>query len=207
MRNAVHDAGEQRDRNICITPHTLFVNPLLWYQLLHVTLISVLFSPHKGFHLNKQLYDIIAMRYADENLNIDFDSYICCFVRLEGMFSKYWYCILSEVTTNLLWYNSVGKNTVYIKIILYWCQKVNLGFVFAFMGEGFGLLEGLLKVNMKNEMNTDLHYVLQGLSMPLTKMEMELSSSMSWRSVNLSIFIFTTCCIMLYMLCCLVLLI
>lgn len=29
------------------------------------------------------------MRYADERLNIDFDSYICCFVRLEGMFSKY----------------------------------------------------------------------------------------------------------------------
>ncbi|KAG7235903.1 hypothetical protein INR49_002048 [Caranx melampygus] len=39
-----------------------------------------------GFHLNKQLYDILAMRYADEHLNIDFDSYICCFVRLEGMF-------------------------------------------------------------------------------------------------------------------------
>lgn len=29
------------------------------------------------------------MRYADEHLNIDFDSYICCFVRLEGMFSEY----------------------------------------------------------------------------------------------------------------------
>lgn len=50
--------------------------------------MSVSFSPHEGFHLNKQLYDIIAMRYADEHLNIDFDSYICCFVRLEGMFSK-----------------------------------------------------------------------------------------------------------------------
>uniref|UniRef100_A0A8C8DXY9 Calpain-3 n=1 Tax=Oryzias sinensis TaxID=183150 RepID=A0A8C8DXY9_9TELE len=42
-----------------------------------------------GFNLNKQLYDIIAMRYADKHLNIDFDSYICCFVRLEGMFSKF----------------------------------------------------------------------------------------------------------------------
>uniref|UniRef100_A0A8C5E968 Calpain-3 n=1 Tax=Gouania willdenowi TaxID=441366 RepID=A0A8C5E968_GOUWI len=40
-----------------------------------------------GFQLKKQLYDIIALRYADENLNIDFDSYICCFVRLEGMFT------------------------------------------------------------------------------------------------------------------------
>ncbi|XP_068432624.1 calpain-3b isoform X2 [Clinocottus analis] len=42
-----------------------------------------------GFHLNKQLYDIIAMRYADEHLDIDFDSYICCFVRLEGMFRAF----------------------------------------------------------------------------------------------------------------------
>ncbi|XP_008300557.1 calpain-3b isoform X1 [Stegastes partitus] len=42
-----------------------------------------------GLHLNKQLYDIIAMRYADEHLNIDFDSYICCFVRLEGMFRAF----------------------------------------------------------------------------------------------------------------------
>ncbi|XP_061669201.1 calpain-3b [Syngnathoides biaculeatus] len=42
-----------------------------------------------GLHLNKQLYDIIAMRYADQHLNIDFDSYICCFVRLEGMFRAF----------------------------------------------------------------------------------------------------------------------
>lgn len=52
-------------------------------------LICVLSSALQGFHLNNQLYDIIAMRYADEHLNINFDSYICCFVRLEGMFSKY----------------------------------------------------------------------------------------------------------------------
>lgn len=42
-----------------------------------------------GFHLNSQLYDIITMRYADKYMNIDFDSFICCFVRLEGMFSKW----------------------------------------------------------------------------------------------------------------------
>lgn len=45
--------------------------------------------PSTGFHLNNQLYDIITMRYADKHMNIDFDSFICCFVRLEGMFSKW----------------------------------------------------------------------------------------------------------------------
>ncbi|XP_031437623.1 calpain-3-like isoform X2 [Clupea harengus] len=42
-----------------------------------------------GFHLNNQLYNIIAMRYADENMELDFDSYICCLVRLEGMFRTF----------------------------------------------------------------------------------------------------------------------
>ncbi|XP_077795298.1 calpain-3 isoform X2 [Macaca mulatta] len=42
-----------------------------------------------GFHLNNQLYDIITMRYADKHMNIDFDSFICCFVRLEGMFRAF----------------------------------------------------------------------------------------------------------------------
>ncbi|XP_044292780.1 calpain-3 isoform X1 [Varanus komodoensis] len=42
-----------------------------------------------GFRLNNQLYDIITMRYADRNMNIEFDSFICCFVRLEGMFRAF----------------------------------------------------------------------------------------------------------------------
>ncbi|XP_073410280.1 calpain-3 isoform X3 [Dendrobates tinctorius] len=42
-----------------------------------------------GFHLNNQLYDIITMRYANKHMNIDFDSFICCFVRLEGMFRAF----------------------------------------------------------------------------------------------------------------------
>lgn len=59
-----------------------------------MSLTSVLSFPREGFHLNNQLYDIIAMRYTDEHLNINFDSYICCFVRLEGMFSKYILCMV-----------------------------------------------------------------------------------------------------------------
>uniref|UniRef100_H3A395 Calpain-3 n=1 Tax=Latimeria chalumnae TaxID=7897 RepID=H3A395_LATCH len=43
----------------------------------------------EGFRLNNQLYDIITMRYADKQMNIDFDSFILCFVRLEGMFRTF----------------------------------------------------------------------------------------------------------------------
>uniref|UniRef100_A0A8C0UBA0 Calpain-3 n=1 Tax=Cyanistes caeruleus TaxID=156563 RepID=A0A8C0UBA0_CYACU len=42
-----------------------------------------------GFRLNNQLYDIITMRYADKNMNIDFNSFICCFVRLDAMFRAF----------------------------------------------------------------------------------------------------------------------
>ncbi|XP_041430775.1 calpain-3 isoform X5 [Xenopus laevis] len=42
-----------------------------------------------GFHLNNQLYDIITMRYANKRMDINFDSFICCFVRLEGMFRAF----------------------------------------------------------------------------------------------------------------------
>ncbi|KAJ8356230.1 hypothetical protein SKAU_G00190240 [Synaphobranchus kaupii] len=43
----------------------------------------------KRFHLNNELYHIITMRYADGKMNIDFDSFICCLVRLEGMFRAF----------------------------------------------------------------------------------------------------------------------
>ncbi|XP_038639122.1 calpain-3-like isoform X7 [Scyliorhinus canicula] len=50
-----------------------------------------------GFQLNSQLYEIISMRYADENMNLDFDSFICCIVRLEGMFSAWDICLELQV--------------------------------------------------------------------------------------------------------------
>uniref|UniRef100_A0AAY4EVU4 Calpain-3 n=1 Tax=Denticeps clupeoides TaxID=299321 RepID=A0AAY4EVU4_9TELE len=42
-----------------------------------------------GFQLNNELYNIIAMRYADAHMELDFDSYILCLVRLEGMFRAF----------------------------------------------------------------------------------------------------------------------
>ncbi|XP_051886391.1 calpain-3-like isoform X1 [Pristis pectinata] len=42
-----------------------------------------------GFRLNSQLYELISMRYADVNMNLDFDSFICCILRLEGMFRAF----------------------------------------------------------------------------------------------------------------------
>ncbi|KAJ3613588.1 hypothetical protein NHX12_019834 [Muraenolepis orangiensis] len=42
-----------------------------------------------GYRLNNQLYDIITMRFADEGMNIDFDSFLSCLVRLEAMFRAF----------------------------------------------------------------------------------------------------------------------
>ncbi len=58
------------------------------------------FVSHSGFRLNNQLYDIITMRYANENMNVDFDSFVSCLVRLEGMFSKLQSFSLANSTTN-----------------------------------------------------------------------------------------------------------
>uniref|UniRef100_A0AAZ3NT35 Calpain-3 n=1 Tax=Oncorhynchus tshawytscha TaxID=74940 RepID=A0AAZ3NT35_ONCTS len=60
MRNAINDAGY------------------------YCVLVS-----RSGFRLNNQLYDIITMRYANEGMNIDFDSFISCLVRLEAMFRAF----------------------------------------------------------------------------------------------------------------------
>lgn len=54
-----------------------------------------------GFRLNNQLYDIITMRYANENMNIDFDSFISCLVRLEAMFSKS--RNISNIEQSIIW--------------------------------------------------------------------------------------------------------
>ncbi|KAM9770103.1 calpain-9 [Menidia menidia] len=39
-----------------------------------------------GMHLNNQLLQLLGLRFADDNFDIDFDDYLTCIVRLENMF-------------------------------------------------------------------------------------------------------------------------
>uniref|UniRef100_A0A671TLD3 Calpain 9 n=1 Tax=Sparus aurata TaxID=8175 RepID=A0A671TLD3_SPAAU len=40
-----------------------------------------------GMQLNNQLLQLVCLRFADDNYDIDFDDYLTCIVRLENMFS------------------------------------------------------------------------------------------------------------------------
>lgn len=40
-----------------------------------------------GIQLNNSLLQLICLRFADANYDIDFDDYLTCIVRLENMFS------------------------------------------------------------------------------------------------------------------------
>uniref|UniRef100_A0A7N8XC03 Calpain 9 n=1 Tax=Mastacembelus armatus TaxID=205130 RepID=A0A7N8XC03_9TELE len=42
-----------------------------------------------GMRLNNQLLQLIGLRFADENYEIDFDDYLTCIVRLENMFRTF----------------------------------------------------------------------------------------------------------------------
>lgn len=44
-------------------------------------------GPCEGMQLNNKLLQLIALRFADDNYDIDFDDYLTCIVRLENMFS------------------------------------------------------------------------------------------------------------------------
>ncbi|KAG2460157.1 CAN1 protein, partial [Polypterus senegalus] len=39
-----------------------------------------------GFKLTKHLHELIIMRYADQDMTVDFDNFVCCLIRLEAMF-------------------------------------------------------------------------------------------------------------------------
>uniref|UniRef100_A0A8C9MFD3 Uncharacterized protein n=1 Tax=Serinus canaria TaxID=9135 RepID=A0A8C9MFD3_SERCA len=45
-------------------------------------------SPVPGYRLNKRLHELLITRYAEPDLALDFDSFVCCLVRLETMFRE-----------------------------------------------------------------------------------------------------------------------
>lgn len=103
MRNAVNDAGENRPKGFTLSPEA---SACVWLERvvgfgswnspseLFCRCTVMCLVSRSGFRLNNQLYDIITMRYANENMNIDFDSFISCLVRLEAMFSESALCFV-----------------------------------------------------------------------------------------------------------------
>lgn len=45
--------------------------------------------PFAGFKLNNNLFQLIILRYTEEDMSVDFDNFVTCLVRLETMYSEY----------------------------------------------------------------------------------------------------------------------
>ncbi|XP_041729829.2 calpain-9 [Coregonus clupeaformis] len=66
-----------------------------------------------GMHLNTKLLQLLGLRYADDNYDIDFDDYLTCIVRLENMFRVFQALDKSkkgEVNMNMLQFLLLSMN-------------------------------------------------------------------------------------------------
>lgn len=59
----------------------------IWHHLQCLWSILNIFYFASGFKLNNKLNQVLVARYADNEV-IDFDNFVCCLVKLEGMFRK-----------------------------------------------------------------------------------------------------------------------
>lgn len=41
-----------------------------------------------GFKLNNNLFQLIILRYTEDDMSVDFDNFVTCLVRLETMYSE-----------------------------------------------------------------------------------------------------------------------
>uniref|UniRef100_A0A8C1AEC4 Calpain-1 catalytic subunit n=1 Tax=Cyprinus carpio carpio TaxID=630221 RepID=A0A8C1AEC4_CYPCA len=70
-----------------------------------------------GFKLTNNLFQLIILRYAKPDLNVDFDSFVSCLIRLETMFSKFHFLfqqkLLKQWTLMKMdWYPSASPRLV-----------------------------------------------------------------------------------------------
>lgn len=68
----------------------------------------------KGMQLNNNLLQLVGLRFADDNYDIDFDDYLTCIVRLENMFST----LKKQKNKNVIW-NVFTITTFVSKFVLY----------------------------------------------------------------------------------------
>uniref|UniRef100_A0A8C9XJT3 Calpain-1 catalytic subunit n=1 Tax=Sander lucioperca TaxID=283035 RepID=A0A8C9XJT3_SANLU len=57
-----------------------------------------------GFKLTNQLFQLIILRYTEDDMSLDFDNFVTCLVRLETMFSESHYCTPSVSLNNQFTY-------------------------------------------------------------------------------------------------------
>ncbi|GCC17099.1 hypothetical protein chiPu_0020479 [Chiloscyllium punctatum] len=51
--------------------------------------LTPLSLPFAGFKLNNHMHNLLITRYAEPDLSVNFDNFICCLIRLESMYRSF----------------------------------------------------------------------------------------------------------------------